>query len=56
MWSSFENSVSWQEMINFFTLAMETVPEQFYIIENDTVKLSSQGLLYWNDIAERIIS
>ena len=56
MWSSFENRVSWQEMINFFTLAMETVPEQFYIIENDTVKLSSQGLLYWNDIAERIIS
>ena len=56
MWSPFEKTVSWQEMTTFFNSAMETVPEHFYIIENDNVRLSGYGLLYWNDIAERIIT
>lgn len=53
MWNDFP--VSWDKMREIFCCAMESVPKEFYIIENDAVRLTPDGLLYWNDIAERII-
>lgn len=49
------NAVSWDEMREIFRTAMESIPERFYIINEDSVRLTPDGLLYWNDIAERVI-
>ena len=46
---------SWDKMREIFSSAMESIPNEFYIITNDTIRLTADGLLYWNDIAERII-
>ena len=48
-------TLSWEEMSKIFTSAMESVPDKFYIIDQQNIRLSQEGLLYWNDIAERII-
>lgn len=55
IWDEAGFAVSWTEMHKIFTSAMESVPEEFYIIDRQSVRLSSTGLLYWNDIAERVI-
>ena len=54
-WNTGDFSVSWDEMCKNFISAMESVPEEFYIIDEETVRLTPEGLLYWNDIAERVI-
>ena len=48
-------ALSWEEMSKIFTSAMESVPDKFYIIDQQNIRLSQEGLRYWNDIAERII-
>lgn len=55
MWEDADFSVSWQEICKIFTTSMESVPDEFYIINDETIRLSPEGLLYWNDIAERVI-
>ena len=55
MWDKSCFSVPWMEMHKIFTSAMESVPKEFYIIDKQSIRLSPEGLLYWNDIAERVI-
>ena len=55
VWDESGFAVSWAEMHKIFTSAMESVPDEFYIIDRQSIRLSSTGLLYWNDIAERVI-
>lgn len=55
IWNAGHFSVSWSEMSKIFISAMESVPDEFYIIDEENIRLSPAGLLYWNDIAERVI-
>ena len=50
-----DQAVPWNKMREIFCSAMESVPKEFYIINDNSVRLTPEGLLYWNDIAERVI-
>lgn len=49
------SGLSWREISEIFSSAMESVPDKFYIIDGQNIRLTPDGLLYWNDIAERVI-
>ena len=55
LWQNTGRAVSWENISAFFDDAVRDIPENFYCKNTESIRLTPDGLLYWNDIAEKII-
>ena len=55
LWQSADRAVSWEEISGIFADSVQNIPSNFYCQTSDSIHLTDEGLLYWNDIAEKII-
>ena len=55
LWHDTRRAVSWENMCDIFDNAVRDIPENFYSRTAESIRLTPDGLLYWNDIAEKII-
>ena len=55
LWADTNRAVSWEKISGIFADSVQNIPSNFYIKTSDNIRLTPDGLLYWNDIAEKII-
>ena len=55
IWENTGRAVSWETISRIFTDSITNIPANFYRQTGESISLTPEGLLYWNDIAEKII-